>query len=143
MNNFSMCESHLGRWLETLSAYEFTLEHRPGILHSNTDALSRGRCIGDDCAHCERYEKKYNVVTPGVATRINGDGIQESTNMGESTEKEGLLRVLNIDVEGQLPTENGQWRSGCSEETPFPELRFVKEPVSTIHGGSKMVLLHK
>ena len=55
--------------------------------------------------------------------------------MGESTEKEGLLRVLNIDVEGQVPTENGQWRSGCSEEAPFPELSFVKEPVSTIHGG--------
>ena len=143
MNNFSMCESQLGHWLETLSAYDFTLEHRPGVLHSNADALSRRRCIGDDYAHCERYEKKYNVVTPGVATRINGDDIQESTNMGESTEKEGLLRVLNIDVEGQVPTENGQWRSGCSEEAPFPELSFVKEPVSTIHGGSKRVLLHK
>ena len=42
---------------------------------------------------------------------------------------------MNIDVEGQVPTENGQWRSGCMEESPFPELSFLKEPVSTIHWG--------
>ena len=31
----------LARWLETLSNYNFTVEHRPGKLHTNVDALSR------------------------------------------------------------------------------------------------------
>ena len=31
----------LARWLETLSNYNFTVQHRPGKLHTNVDALSR------------------------------------------------------------------------------------------------------
>ena len=31
----------MARWLETLSNYNFTVEHRPGKLHTNVDALSR------------------------------------------------------------------------------------------------------
>ena len=31
----------LARWLERLAAYDFAIVHRPGIRHSNADALSR------------------------------------------------------------------------------------------------------
>ena len=37
-------EGILARWIETLAEYDYTIEHRPGRLHSNADAVSRQTC---------------------------------------------------------------------------------------------------
>jgi len=34
----------LARWIETLSEFEVTIQHRPGQVHSNADGLSRQHC---------------------------------------------------------------------------------------------------
>jgi len=34
----------LARWIETLPEFDYTVEHRPGRLHSNADGLSRPFC---------------------------------------------------------------------------------------------------
>jgi len=39
-----------GRWLEILEGFTFTIEHRPGRLHTNADALSRRPCR--QCTMC-------------------------------------------------------------------------------------------
>lgn len=39
--NFKDAEGQMARWLETLSMFEFTIEHRPGTQHRNADAMSR------------------------------------------------------------------------------------------------------
>ena len=39
--NFKNPEGQVARWLEVLSTYIFTVEHRPGRLHGNADSLSR------------------------------------------------------------------------------------------------------
>ena len=39
--NFKNPEGQVARWLEILSTYTFTVEHRPGRLHGNADSLSR------------------------------------------------------------------------------------------------------
>ena len=39
--NFKNPEGQVARWLEVLSTYTFTVEHRPGRLHGNADSLSR------------------------------------------------------------------------------------------------------
>jgi len=44
LQTFKKPEGILARWVETLSEYNFTVEHRPGRLHSNADALSRSTC---------------------------------------------------------------------------------------------------
>ena len=41
---FKRPEGILGRWIETLAEYDYTIEHRPGRLHSNADAVSRRTC---------------------------------------------------------------------------------------------------
>ena len=41
---FKNPEGQLARWLETLSAFKFQIEHRPGVQHRNADALSRVPC---------------------------------------------------------------------------------------------------
>ena len=41
LNSMKQPQGILARWLETLSNYNFTVEHRAGQLHTNADALSR------------------------------------------------------------------------------------------------------
>jgi len=41
---FKQPEGILARWIETLSEYDYEIEHRPGRMHSNADALSRQTC---------------------------------------------------------------------------------------------------
>ena len=41
LNSFKHPEGQVARWLEKLSEYNFTIEHRPGRKHSNADSLSR------------------------------------------------------------------------------------------------------
>lgn len=48
------------RWLNTLSLYDFDVEHRPGVKHGNADALSRRPC--GDCKYCEKQEIQNNTT---------------------------------------------------------------------------------
>ena len=41
LTNFKNPEGQVARWLETLSSFTFTIEHRSGRLHGNADGLSR------------------------------------------------------------------------------------------------------
>ena len=44
LKTFKKPEGILARWIETLSEFEITIEHRPGRIHSNADGLSRQNC---------------------------------------------------------------------------------------------------
>ena len=41
LQSFKDAEGQVARWLEILSEYDMTVEHRPGRFHTNADALSR------------------------------------------------------------------------------------------------------
>ena len=43
----------LGRWLEELAQYDMVIQHRPGVQHTNADALSR---IPETLPYCNCYE---------------------------------------------------------------------------------------
>ena len=44
LKTFKRPEGILARWIETLAEYDYDVEHRPGRLHSNADAVSRQTC---------------------------------------------------------------------------------------------------
>jgi len=44
LRTFRRPEGILARWIETLAEFDYTVEHRPGRLHSNADGLSRPFC---------------------------------------------------------------------------------------------------
>ena len=44
LNTFKRPEGILARWIETLAEFSYTIEHRPGRLHSNADGISRPFC---------------------------------------------------------------------------------------------------
>ena len=45
-------KGQLARWLEILTQYDLTLEHRRGLKHGNADGLSRQCC--KDCKQCDK-----------------------------------------------------------------------------------------
>ena len=57
---FKNCEGQIARWIETLSAYTFTVVHRAGRVHNNADSMSRRPCHNNQCKYCDRYERKYS-----------------------------------------------------------------------------------
>jgi len=44
LRTFKRPEGILARWIETLAEFNFVVEHRPGRLHSNADAVLRMTC---------------------------------------------------------------------------------------------------
>ena len=52
--SFRFPEGQTARWLERLQQYDFHIQHRPGKLHGNADALSRP-CL-NTCKHCDRLD---------------------------------------------------------------------------------------
>jgi hypothetical protein len=50
LTRFKHIEGQLARWLEELSQYNMTIEHRKGCEHTNADALSR---MGDPLRFCD------------------------------------------------------------------------------------------
>ncbi len=50
---FKHAEGMIAHWLEELSQYDMTIQHRPGKQHANADGLSR---IPDTVDFCECYE---------------------------------------------------------------------------------------
>ena len=84
---FKNCEGQIARWIETLSAYTFTVVHRAGRVHNNADSMSRRPCHSDKCKYCDRYEQKYS---PEIIADFN-------KNKGDiSTEKSVTLVEGNV-----------------------------------------------
>jgi hypothetical protein len=69
--NFKDQKEQLARWHETLSEYEFRVEHRPGLKHGNADGLSR-----PPCRHpC--YVGEQHVLCHVIGERQGSDSIRE------------------------------------------------------------------
>ena len=69
--NFKSPEGQVARWLEILSSFDFTIEHRAGRNRGNADALSRNPChqcgFGvqsdtDELLHSEDYKQQAKEI---------------------------------------------------------------------------------
>ena len=88
---FKNCEGQIARWIETLSAYTFTVVHRAGRVHNNADSLSRRPCYNHQCKYCDRFERKYppeNLAdvdkTAGKLSAVKKLAVGEGNIVGES-----------------------------------------------------------
>ena len=106
---FKSPQGQLARWLEELSQYSFTIEHRAGKAHGNADALSRKP---DDC---DCYNAGYN------ARELPCKGCKHCATVEKSWEK------FNNDVDYVVPLAtrrittsetNEQLRSNWLEQIP-------------------------
>ena len=84
--------------LTLLSAYDFSIQHKAGRLHSNCDALSRRRCTDLNCKYCERVEIKCSGE---LAEENNQTDLTENIIRKESSP----LKVYSVDSNGQCKNE--------------------------------------
>ena len=133
---FKNPEGQIARWLETLASYQFEIEHRPGRLHGNADALSRRPCAEVECPYCAKAEVKY-LPEPSsqkcsvVKTRakqmapVNDDEIinKEHFDVGKcQIEDPDLCNVIKWVQDGTQP--NWGEISHLSETCKFYWVRF-------------------
>ena len=118
--NFNICEDALTRILEILANYDFTIELRPASSHQNADSLSLRPCIDQECAHCERFEKKYSENTPGLATRKTGVTSEESVKQGECQTNVKSYESSTEKLGAPSPSKDSTEKKGmCLEQGPL------------------------
>jgi len=65
-----------GRWLDLLSEYNFEIQHRPGRVHGNSDALSRRPCVRERDAGCCQCERKVLATDPAPSPDVPNPGTE-------------------------------------------------------------------
>ncbi|MES9879322.1 MAG: reverse transcriptase domain-containing protein [Sedimenticola sp.] len=134
--NFKICEGALARILETLAIYDYTIEHRPGVRHQNADSLSRRPCSERECAHCERFEKRYSETEPGLATRNIGVRSEESAKQGESLVQVDMSSCIEeCQNDSCLSKDSSCKISVCTEEGPLRTHCSARDAECSITGG--------
>ncbi|XP_029595362.1 uncharacterized protein LOC115178352 [Salmo trutta] len=108
--SFKEPEGQIARWLEELQPYDFQVEHRAGLRHSNADALSRRPCAEHGCGYCaKRVERERELCRE--------EGVTATVSQLRVTECRELEAV---DV--------GEWRRRQEEDAELrPVLRWVEE----------------
>ena len=98
--NFKDPQGQVARWLEVLGTYDFEVEHRPGLKHSNADALSRGPCrqcgMGDDCG---TLVSSCKVLTRGATRKQSQDEQHDARDVSQPSVPwtgEGALSAENL-----------------------------------------------
>ena len=112
-----------GRWLDLLSEYDIEIKHRPGQVHSNSDALARRPCErngGKDCQQCLRT--------------IAGSGTAQATGVGVLTtgqiQPSSDLRPTLPNSFWEQPYDLPQWFTADSPEADTPAtVSFLSSPL--------------
>ena len=82
----------MARWLEILSEFQFSIEHRAGRKHGNADGLSRIVHQVDTCKQCTRLEKTNSGPSFDLVKSSHSVGVT-SWNQGKLSDQQ-LLRDL-------------------------------------------------
>ena len=135
--NLKICEGALAKILETLAIYDFEIEFRQGSRHTNADSLSRRPCSDQECAHSERFEKRYNKETnPRFATRNTGLLSEESVKQGESQLTVKIERGSEQKLKGYNPSDDCKL-SMYLEQGPLQTQCSLKETECLSTGGNR------
>ena len=108
----------LARWIQRLSTYQFTIEHRPGKKHGNADAMSRrdGKCFrGGVCFHPSHPE---DSIPDGTRLSLEQPNRQYKDKGITPEEGVGALREKDLDESDQeiSPEPNIGLTIGLSRE---------------------------
>lgn len=131
LHSFKDPPGKLARWLDVLSQFNYKIQHRPGRLHGNADALSRKAC-GRDCKRCQGLEAKYDHC-PGVISDDVTDDADGPTEFRELTvrrlkltENPQLSRAVLRDCQKADP-ELGNLRKLLSQHTQRPSFVEISQ----------------
>ena len=126
---FKNPEGQIARWLETLSTYNFKIEHRAGRIHSNADALSRRPCCESGCNYCLRAESRYENVSENakeesfsessdlyIKSNVSENVVKEENSSSDSMNLNVTNKYSNqsVCVVTRSQTTSGQMEVPCS-----------------------------
>ena len=128
--NFKEPEGQLARWLESLSHYNFDIEHRAGKSHQNADSLSR-----IPCKQCDKMG--YQEQVPNC-------------NMIQAQETENKVETKDQDTQVEMETQDGstqtdpveptyKWIPKCWYKAPKNFRRRRKQPNQTLREGVNLI----
>jgi len=83
------------RWLEIMEEFEFEVTHRPGVKHTNADALSRRPCNLKSCA-CKQVNSSV-VVTNNMVNSAMICSVKTNQNDDEYWTFEGIKQAQELD----------------------------------------------
>jgi len=72
-----------GRWLDLLGEFQLTIQHRPGRVHSNSDALSRRPCLRDDEVECKQCSWAIQS-SEAAMVGIHDPSVEETASSGQA-----------------------------------------------------------
>ena len=110
LQTFKRPEGILARWVETLAEFDFTIEHRPGRLHSNVDGVSRPFCKQcldkvtkvrwvDELDRANELTKPLGVRWVVVTPELSVDQVREF-----QAEDPDLGPVIDWMTDGRIPS---------------------------------------
>ena len=109
-----------GRWLDLLAEYDITVQHWPGRVHGNSDALSRRPCEcdgGPQCRQCRRPVSR-NVESAGVSAMQE---VPLGTSAGVTAEQTVVTTVsVTNTVNSAVNTTNSVVRDAVSITNTVP-----------------------
>ncbi len=118
-------KDRVARWIEILSAYDFSVEYRPGIRHGNADALSRCVdpraciCMGvsdvPPCGPCSKCEKRAST---GEGTTRKGESDVRRVTTRAGARKQSGSAVTQGPVPGQNTPIGHEGIPSATEATP-------------------------
>ena len=109
LSTFKRPEGILARWIETLAEYSYTVEHRPGRLHSNVDGVSRPtckQCIGKTfrTPWVDEFERADELAEPlGVHVLTMAPEISDSEMKELQAEDPHLGPVIDWFLQDHMP----------------------------------------
>jgi len=122
----------LARWLAKLQAYDFTIEHRPGLQHGNADGLSRcGKCKNDDCTGLFRPEEVMKTSSDSefdvAAVKVHlGQDVGKKPTDAPDVTGVGPLGVARPLGRTSSSIDGGDWTSGLgSRQVPDRHSNFL------------------
>ena len=131
LRSFKNVEGILARWLEELTKFNMEIEHRPGRLHGNADALSRIQ--EEQCPHYKPNQEILNLPCGGCkyckkATQnwstfeeeINDVEELSTTRIQKLTKDDTELIKTGIDISFEFPTPK-IYNVSLMEDPPIPK----------------------
>jgi RNase H-like domain found in reverse transcriptase/Integrase zinc binding domain/Integrase core domain/Reverse transcriptase (RNA-dependent DNA polymerase) len=144
-----------GRWMDLLGEYFITIQHRPGRVHSNSDALSRRPCERDEsmpCRQCHsaagRVSTKDDYASDVKLGRSTSLWLENATSTASKMLSDEIIPTMKLldSSESLLPTTEredesrlGCYAAGLKDPDKIYPIAVTSFPVQSVHLGFNVI----
>jgi len=112
------------RWVDLMSEYDFTIQHRAGVSHTNADAFSKKipcELNGTDCRQCHKYIRdSFETPNSLVSNRMRLE-VPRVTPVKPRSHSD-VIRAQPVRTRAQARLENEHMN--IEAPTPLPHVKI-------------------